>query len=1121
MAYLVLEPQFAHSRNSLAGLLWPDLPNEAASANLRSVLANLHRVFANYLGPDISVLRVDYNEVQINREEIHCDVIDFEERVEQNDFKAAADLYQGRLLDGFASGSTPFDDWVQIKTEIFHQKGLYVLQTLSDELLDQGDLANSMAYARRVLELEPGLEEAHQQMIYLFALNGQRSAALLQFEQCKRLLTKELSVAPSAETLKLVDKIRTGSISQQGGVRGKLEETDRAAPEQANNGIVAREVELAWLENRLESAIQGQGKVLFITGDSGSGKTTLAKAFVARAFTLSDNIIALKGTCSIPGGVGSPYQPFREILLNLTRLEERFWNLDEYPQQFAGQLMEARRIVLRFLEQQYPDFNAMLLSPPVPLPSGTADGPDPFAVALQTGRLFDQFVQLFSRLSDHYPLLFVLDDLQWADEESLQLLSYLGRQLNGLAVLLVGIYRTEEVSAGRMNRRHPIETVVNELKRNYGEICLDLNNTDGRSFVGAYLNNFPNQLGQNFSETLYQHTGGHALFTVELIEQLKHSGGLVKNERGLWIEGEDLDWDKLPDRVESVAAERVNRLPPFWQTVLKTASVAGDRFIAEVLADVLKKDERIIVQGLSQVAARQHGLVVSSSTRVAGDRRLTLYRFRYHIFQQYLYKSLDAAELALLHGLVGDLLEALTADGGSEPVSLAANLAWHYEEAGNYKKAIHYNIMAGREANRLGAMNKAAGHFNHSLDLLEKIPADGEHINQKLSVLSELDLTYLALYGWGSQERGEIFERAYRLYGQQGDISKQLRCLGEIANNGLGRRDYEKTIERCQSLLQQSLKLGNPSFTMLAKKIMGECYSFSGKLTLGRRYLKEILPYLIECPQDPAFQYQGGDDRTSRIYLCYNLLISGYPDQSRRCLQENLALLEKVPQPFVRGFCLTLNGIDQSIILHDEEAVSNYAGQLYELTQQGEYTVFQPWVRFAEVWKHASASLDRDHLDALWAWVNTYLPHASTTGFLFSFCALAGLLIDAGNVAESQKIIDLILKSVEGLSTSSLWPLVLRLKGEHCQLSGKLDEAEKCFLQSIQVAQEQEAKLWELTAVTNLYKLKQQQGKEAVVLPMLSRVYAWFSEGLDTAPLKTARDLLEEYEAIPGPGVAR
>jgi predicted ATPase len=188
--------------------------------------------------------------------------------------------------------------------------------------------------------------------------------------------------------------------------------------------------------------------------------------------------------------------------------------------------------------------------------------------------------------------LLLFDDLHWVDEGTAAFLLHLGRELTGSRLMVLGAYRSATVALGRRDSRsgemarHPLAIALDELRRVKGDIVVELDQSDGRAFVEDYVDTEPNRLGARFRDALYAQTGGHALFTVETLRNLQARGALYKDEAGRWVSRDSLDWGGLPARVEAAIAERIERLPEAGRRLLSAASVQGDSFAAEVVAEV-------------------------------------------------------------------------------------------------------------------------------------------------------------------------------------------------------------------------------------------------------------------------------------------------------------------------------------------------------------------------------------------------------------------------------------------------------------------------------------------------------------------------------------------------------
>jgi ABC-type oligopeptide transport system substrate-binding subunit len=333
-----------------------------------------------------------------------------------------------------------------------------------------------------------------------------------------------------------------------------------------------------------------------------------------------------------------------------------------------------------------------------------------------------------------HPLLLILDDLQWADTASLSLLFHLGRRLAGCRVLIGCAYRSEEVALGRDGQRHPLERILAELKRTFGDVWIDLGHVDkleARGFVDEVLETQPNRLGEGFRRSLFERTEGHPLFTVELLRALQERGDLVQDEDGRWVEGGALDWGPLPARVEAVIEERVGRLGGELGEILAAASVQGEEFAAQVVAGVCGIRERDVIRKLGWALDKRHRLVVERGSGQVGPRRLHLYRFRHSLFQQHVYGELGEIERRLLHGDVGSVLEELY---GEQTEEITSQLAWHFSQAGEVDKAIDYLLLAGDRSRFLNAGQEAIAHYQQALALLKE-SEDYERAGQTLMKL--------------------------------------------------------------------------------------------------------------------------------------------------------------------------------------------------------------------------------------------------------------------------------------------------------------------------------------------------------------------------------------------------
>jgi serine/threonine protein kinase len=390
--------------------------------------------------------------------------------------------------------------------------------------------------------------------------------------------------ASAAEVRQVLEALALGSDAEAMPVDQPSQPaflTDAKERKVERPAFLARERELARLDRFLEEALAGQGLVVFVTGGPGRGKTALLDEFAQRAMEQHSSLLVAHGNCNAYSGVGDPYLPFRDLLSMLTGDVEARWAARAISREHALRLWKALPQAIQALLDHGPHVlntlvpgQALKSRVAVALPATSLvrrrlverlesqrDGSE----SLEQSYLFQQVTNVLRTLANTHPLLLVLDDLQWADTASISLLFHLGRRVGDARILIACAYRPEEVALGREGarpgerERHPLEKVLSEFKRQYGRVWVDLAGAEGRHFVDAFLDTELNRLGQNFRQALFAHTGGHPMFTIELLRAMQERGDLVQDAEGWWIEGPALDWQTLPARVEAVIEERIGR----------------------------------------------------------------------------------------------------------------------------------------------------------------------------------------------------------------------------------------------------------------------------------------------------------------------------------------------------------------------------------------------------------------------------------------------------------------------------------------------------------------------------------------------------------------------------------
>ncbi len=782
LAYLALSPDRPHRREALAGLLWPEFPERSARTNLRNALANLRLVIRDGEATP-PFLHSTRQTIQFNSQSDYwLDADAFEDLVAllppmSVQLEQAVSLVRGPFLQGFTlTDAAPFDEWLLLRREHIGRRVVEVLDRLTAIHEAQGTFELALAHARRRVALEPWQEEGQRQLMRLLFYSDRRPEALALYETLCQDLAAELDVEPAAETNRLYEQIRNEELGPptQSRAPGRDPEALPRLPgflKQETNAVdppvfVARDRELARLTTHLEAALAGRGRVVFVTGGPGRGKTALLTEFGWQAMRANPDLLVAAGSCNAYSGIGDPYLPFREVMAMLTGDVEARWLAGAVSTVQARRLWNAVPRAIQSLLHHGPHVTGSLISGQALLSRAALwsvtvpDGPrrtawlhrlkhwvehlqsDPERT--EQHHLFQQVTSLLGDLADIHPLLLILDDLQWADTASISLLFHLGRRLEGARILIAGAYRAEEVALGRpaapqrpryatssaQEAQHPLGKVLSEFKRYYGDIWLDLAETDvseQRRFVDALLETEPNRLGEDFNKELARRTGGHPLFTVEVLRAMQARGDLVRDSEGFWTAGPVLDWETLPVQVEGAIEARIGGLEPALREILSTASVEGENLTVPVLAQVQGMEEGELLRRLAQDLAKRHRLVVEQAELQIGPSRLSRFKFGHALVQQYLYQQLSRGEQRRLHGKIAGALESCY---GTWVDEYAVQLAHHYSSAGENSRALHYFTRAAENAHRNYAHVEACAHYTRAIQAARHGSADTESVIQ-------------------------------------------------------------------------------------------------------------------------------------------------------------------------------------------------------------------------------------------------------------------------------------------------------------------------------------------------------------------------------------------------------
>ena len=670
---------------------------------------------------------------------------------------------------------------------------------------------------------------------------------------------------------------------------------------------VGREAEIARLNKTLDAVVGGRGATCLISGEAGAGKSTLTQEFISRALDARGDLVMAIGSCDAQIGISDPYLPFLEVISELTGHVESKLAQGRMSETAAARL---RRIAGASADMLL-DFAPDLLGTFIPgsslvarfvksiaEKSGLQDrlrnmGATSGEMRVDQQQIFDSYTKVLHGLSSKMPVILVLDDLHWADAPSCSLLFHLAQSITDKRLMIIGTYRANDVAFGYNGERHPMTRVINELKRYHGDIIIDLDHNDAtrrRAFVRELIDSEPNELGDTFSDELYRHTNGHALFTTEMLRAMQDRDLIVRNDAGVWIAPRAIDWSILPSRVEGVIEERIGRLEDELRDVLRVASVEGEVFTAEIVARIQEVSERSLLNQLSEELVSRHRLVSEGDVERIGRTFLSHYAFTHALFQKYFYDHLGRRERMILHENVAELLEELYA-GHLDDV--ASQLARHYVLSGNAEKAFGHVMAVAKRAMRVSAYQEALAQSDVALDLLPDL-RDRDPLDAELDVQLLRGTAFQATLGWTASKTLETLARTQELASKLPPSARTLPMIFRIVAEPLANGKYKEARKVALHINDPALS-GTANGRLVQALIRGMTGFWVGELTSSR-------DASLEGVEWPAGVAEDVDDNTHRVLLLRQLMLDefllGNQEASERYRDEAIAIADRFANRF-------------------------------------------------------------------------------------------------------------------------------------------------------------------------------------------------------------------------------
>jgi DNA-binding winged helix-turn-helix (wHTH) protein/tetratricopeptide (TPR) repeat protein len=838
--------------------------------------------------------------------------------------------------------------------------------------------------------------------------------------------------------------------------------------------VVARERELDVVDEILNDVSAGRRQTLCINGETGIGKTLLLNALIQQASARGFH--CGQGQCLEGLGEGEPYMPVLEAISQLS----------------SGPEGERAASVLHRVA---PTWVAHLPA----LSYGTADLSKRTLGATKE-RMLREIAEALETLSVDAPILLAIEDLHWSDASTIQLMKMMALRITPARILITGTYRPHEGE----NQGASVHAITQQLKLRgvCREIPLRALDDEGvRRLVELRL---PGAVLTNDAVAFTrQRTEGIPLFVEAVIDHWK-SQGLVVRAGGEWkLTQAPCDLGRgVPESLRSTIIWKIDSLNQECRELIEAASVSGVEFSAAVVAAAVGSAPDESERRLEQVA-KQGSLIVQATPIEWPDGTIAQgYRFVHSLYQEVVYDRIPAGQRARLHRSIGDRLER---SYGPSAQGKAAELAYHFERAGDLARALPYLLAAAKQALRRSALREGIQLARRGLNLLASLPEDRDMLSLALGFEALLAPALVSVEGFASVDAERAYSDAVDLGNRLGETDLLLTLMfGQAAMYEL-RGDFE----RSNRVLEQRLTLAGyyghsgvvvSSDTLMACSLFHQG-RFRGALEHADRgssaydpneHLTLIAPY-GETP-GPACHEWGA---LATWFL-------GYPDRALKRIENAIEIARKPDHAFSFASALVRAGLVHQL-RREPESTRRVAAEASRIAETQGYSWVAATAMALSGWVNA---LEADFSDLrrgleMLAAMGAHLDRP------FFLCLLAETLANHGDLGRAR---DTIAEGFGylGQARSHFYEAELhRVRARIECTPNQLDQAEAMLRQSLRVAREQQAKSLELRAAMDLYAIRRRRGEGSGAACEVGEVYSWFSEGFDTEDLRSARSILE------------
>ena len=863
--------------------------------------------------------------------------------------------------------------------------------------------------------------------------------------------------------------------------------------------VVGRSEPLSLMQSWYQKMLRGERQIVFVTGEAGIGKTSLVDAF-ARSIAADASVRICRGQCLEQYGTTEAYLPMLEAI---------------------GRLCRGQAQVVEVMRTHAPMW---LLQMPSLIDTADRDRLNREALGATRERMLREMGDALEALTADMSLVLILEDLHWSDYSTVDLISYLARQRHPGRLMVIGTYRTTELIVSS----HRLKAVKQELlsKQRCEELPVEFLTEDA---VAEYLSvRFPNsQFSAVLAKLIHDRTDGNALFMVNVVDYLVNEELIVERE-GRWELVVDVNRTEVgvPDSIKQMIERQIDHLDGDTRRTLESASVAGAEFSVDAVMAGLGED-RGLVEGRCDALSSHRQFIKDCGVHVLPNgEAVGRYGFIHALYQNVLYDGLSVSRRALLHRRIGEGGEQVYGERARE---IATELAWHFEQGRDYKRAAKYDQQAANNAIRRFAYREAVVLSRKGLEMLESVPDSRERAEQELGLQLTLGVPLIATQGYASPDVRYLYLRARELCKQLGDTPEVSEVLWGLWTYYVLKAELSTAHDLAEEFLRLSERFPYPAMVMRAHLVMQVTLMHLGDFAQAQeRFEKAFSLYEPERHLDDAFLYAQNPGVAMRCFAAWSLWYLGYPDQAMVRMEEALRLARELSEPHglahSRLFAAFLHQ------LRREPARSQkYAEAVLQVSTEHGLVMYGAQATILRGWTLTEQGRLEEGLEQM---RQGYVDYDATGTELLrpqTMTLMAAALGKAQQTEEGLRGLEKALELANSNGDASYLAEIYRVKGElllmratsesfsRAAVGGNtkdagpeaIAQAEANFYQSIKVAQQQKAKSLELRAAISLARLYQKRAKGHEARLLLAETYARFNEGFDTLDLREAKELLE------------